>query len=275
MPKMTKKQVRLEAFKDKLNWGTKKLYEDDCSDEEVRTEADLSILSSGDEDLILCMTELQEDTDDEAMTNVVEERSKSCKVQTKLTSWLASPREENKSEVPSIPNQESNEGSTKADSISKSNIISKSRVVQSKFTDWLKKPGGLSTKKIHSIPGSNEESTAAKHMTALNVDVTTDVVIEVRSGLPIQGRETKHVHGEVLSTRSVVPEGQMCRLLHQILKYNACEDLVEVSKVFEDCKVGMVESNIGTEGVVSVHEYPTREVHAAIEQVGFPNCLEW
>ena len=62
MPKMTKKQVRLEAFKDKLNWGTKKLYEDDCSDEEVRTETDLSILSSGDEDLILCMTELQEDT---------------------------------------------------------------------------------------------------------------------------------------------------------------------------------------------------------------------
>ena len=56
----TKKAMRLERMKDKRNWG-----EQTEETENVRM-IDMSILSEGDEDLILCLDVLQDDDDEDA-----------------------------------------------------------------------------------------------------------------------------------------------------------------------------------------------------------------
>ena len=94
----SKKSIRLESYKDRLNWGMSMEDVDEEAEVATRDEGhNMSILSSGDEDLILCMTDLQrnetvevkDEKDDEVEAD---ERAKkeSNKKQSNLVGWLSS-----------------------------------------------------------------------------------------------------------------------------------------------------------------------------------------
>ena len=71
--KLSKKKIRLESYKDKLNWGMAVNHDEEQAYEVEGQELDLSILSSGDEDLIQCMTTLQVVSGGEDIVVMVEE----------------------------------------------------------------------------------------------------------------------------------------------------------------------------------------------------------